>query len=213
MHFYLHFKIFKFIITVMDTVLLNKPLNKIGLILKTYREKIGLNQSLIAERAGISTSMLSQIERSVVSPSIETLMAVCTALGMDVVHLFRSISGQDAVRIYHRGERLKHDGSGIKYEQLAVSQEHAHPGEMFLIKIAPHEKVGMSEKGHEGVEMGYVLSGAATLLVNGKEYNLRRGDSVTLNSSHPHSLQNRGKVVFKAVWSVLPPHKDYLEIE
>lgn len=197
----------------MNTVLLNKPLGKIGLILKTYREKIGLNQSLAAKRAGISTSMLSQIERSVVSPSIETLMAVCGALGMDVVHLFRIITGQDAVHIYHKGERLKHDGGGIKYEQLAVSREHAHPGEMFLLKVAPHETVGMSEKGHEGVEMGYVFSGAALLLVNGKEYVLKKGDSVTFNSSHPHSLQNRGKVVFTAIWSALPPHKDYLEIE
>ena len=102
----------------MNTVLLNKPHRKIGIILKAYREKTGLNQAEIAKRAHISTSMLSQIERAVVSPSIDTLYAVCNALGMDITHLFRSISDTHQVRVRRKGERLKNSGNGVRYEQL-----------------------------------------------------------------------------------------------
>jgi transcriptional regulator with XRE-family HTH domain len=47
-------------------------LNQIGRMLKLYREKTGRNQGEIATQAGISISMLSQIERGMVSPSIDT---------------------------------------------------------------------------------------------------------------------------------------------
>ena len=63
-----------FIITVMDTVALKQIVPKIGKILKVFREKTGQNQGDIASKAGISISMLSQIERGMVSPSIETLV-------------------------------------------------------------------------------------------------------------------------------------------
>lgn len=197
----------------MDTVLLNKPFHKIGLILRAYREKTGQKQATIAKQAGISTSMLSQIERSVVSPSIDTLFAVCNALRMDITHLFRSISEKDQVRVQHKGERLRNKGNSAKYEQLILSIDTGNPAEMFLLEVAPQQEVGLSENGHEGAEMGYVLSGTASLVVNGTEYILKQGDSVSFNSSLPHSLQNRGTIPFKAIWNALPPHKDYLEIE
>ncbi len=197
----------------MNTVTLNRPRSRIGVILKTYREKTGLNQAVIAEKAGISTSMLSQIERAAVSPSIDTLFAVCQALGMDITHLFRSISDTQQIRIRHKGERLKNKGCGVMYEQLVVNMDTANAAEMFLLVINPRQKAGLSETGHVGSEMGYVLSGTASLFINGTEYFLKEGDSVTFNSSLPHSLHNKGPVPFRAVWNALPPHKDYLELE
>jgi len=197
----------------MDTVLLNKPHEKIGVILKAYREKTGLHQAEIAKRANISTSMLSQIERSVVAPSIDTLCGVCDALGMDISHLFRSISDKHQVRVLRKGERLKNSEHGVRYEQLVVNADAAFPAEMFLLEVAPRQKIGLSAHGHEGTEMGYILTGTALLVVNGREYILKRGDSVVFNASLPHSLENIGAVPFKAVWNALPPHKDYLEIE
>jgi transcriptional regulator with XRE-family HTH domain len=197
----------------MNTVLLNKPHKGIGVILKAYREKTGLNQAEIAKKAHISTSMLSQIERSVVSPSIDTLFSVCNALGLDITHLFRSISDKQQVRVLHKGERLKNTSDGIQYEQLVVNVDAAFPAELFLLEIAPCQKVGLSENGHEGTEMGYVLYGTALLVVDGKEYILKEGDSVVFNASLPHGLENTGTEPFKAVWNALPPHKDYLEID
>jgi len=193
--------------------MLNKPHKKIGVILKAYREKTGLHQFEVAKRACISTSMLSQIERSAVAPSIDTLCAVCDALGMDIAHLFRSISDKQQVRIHRRGERLKNTERGVRYEQLVVNMDMAFPAEMLLLEVAPHQKIGLSEHGHEGTEMGYVLAGSALLVVNGMEYILKCGDSVVFNASLPHSLENTGAVPFKAVWNALPPHKDYLEIQ
>jgi transcriptional regulator with XRE-family HTH domain len=195
----------------MNEVLLKSVLPEIGTILRRFREKINKKQGEVAHKAGISTSMLSQIERGAVAPSIDTLVAVCMALELDVADLFRRISPESPLRIHHRGKRLFTAARGVRFEQLSRSADASLPAEMLLLEIAPGKQAGVSDHGHEGVEMGYVLSGNATLVVNGTEYELSEGDSVSYNSHLPHKLLNRGTTVFKAVWNALPPHKDYLE--
>jgi transcriptional regulator with XRE-family HTH domain len=201
----------KFIITVMDTVLLKDVMPRLGKILKTYREKTGRNQSDIAQKAGISVSMLSQIERGNVSPSIETLILVCNVLGIETADIFRLLSCNQSVRIHHSGERLKLRNTGICYEQLMTSVQGAHQAEMFLLEVEPGFETTMSNNGHEGIEIGFVLKGEGTLIVDGSEYSIREGDSVFYKSSQKHQLRNCGKTIFKAVWSITPPHVDYLK--
>jgi uncharacterized cupin superfamily protein len=55
------------------------------------------------------------------------------------------------------------------------------------------------------------LEGSAVLTVDGIDYKIGKGDSVSFNSNLPHSLVNEGRKIFRAVWTALPPHKDYLE--
>jgi transcriptional regulator with XRE-family HTH domain len=194
----------------MDTVTLKQIVPKIGKILKAFREKTGQNQGDIASKAGISISMLSQIERGMVSPSIETLVAVCGAVGLEPSDLFKRLSGDRPVRIHHPGERLKMVQGGIGYEQLMTSVQGAYQAEMFLLEVEPGFRTSLSAAGHEGVEIGFVLEGEAVLTVDGVEYGIANGDSVFFSSILPHQLQNRAQKPFRAVWSISPPHVDYL---
>jgi transcriptional regulator with XRE-family HTH domain len=197
----------------MDTVFIKSHRQQIGHILRLYREKRGRNQTEIAESAGISTSMLSQIERGAVSPSLDTLFAVCSALNLELVELFGRLSPREAVHIVHPSNRLVASEAGVRYEQLITSLDPSFAAELFLLEVGVGERAGLSDRGHEGVEMGYVLSGSAILEVEHKSYTLEKGDSVTFAARLPHSLSNQGSVVFKAVWAALPPHRDYLESE
>jgi transcriptional regulator with XRE-family HTH domain len=195
----------------MNEAILQSVLPEIGKILRVFREKIHKNQGEVAAKAGISTSMLSQIERGAVSPSIDTLVAVCAALELDIAELFRRVSPKTPLRIHRSGKRLSTQSRGVRFEQLCQSADASHPAEMLLLEISPGKQAGVSDKGHEGVEMGYVLEGNAVLLVDGTEYELSTGDSVSYNSHLPHKLINRSKTVFLAVWNSLPPNRDYLE--
>jgi transcriptional regulator with XRE-family HTH domain len=195
----------------MNKVLLQSMVPVIGNILKRYREKIGKHQGDIASQAGISISMLSQIERGVVSASIDTLYGVCTALGLEPSELFRRVAPETPVLIRRPGERLSSRHDGVLFEQLAVSVQSNLPAELLLLEVMPGKRIGLSPNGHEGVEMGFVREGSALLSVAGTDYSLGRGDSVSFNANLPHSLVNNGKKIFKALWAALPPHKDYLQ--
>jgi transcriptional regulator with XRE-family HTH domain len=195
----------------MNEAALKSVISIIGDILKLFREKTGKHQSDIASKAGISVSMLSQIERGMVSPSIDTLLNVCNALELDAAELFRRIAPEPAVRIQKKGQRLYTDRDGVLFEQLAVSVQKNMPAEMLLLEVEHDKRVGLSNSGHEGLEMGYVLEGSAIMVIEGTEYELNRGDSVSFNASLPHSLINVSKKPFRAIWTAMPPHKDYLE--
>ena len=197
----------------MNKVRLESAQPRIGKILRLFRERTGRNQGEVSNSAGISTSMLSQIERGVVSPSIDTLMDVCCALGMDIAELFRRLSLKSPVRINHCGQRLTTGGDGAVYEQLIQSTDASHPAEMIFLEVEPGKQIGIKGQGHEGVEMGYVLKGSAEIVIDGTGYELSDGDSISFASYLPHKLINKDDGVFKAVWCVLPPHKDYLEQE
>lgn len=196
----------------MNKVSLNKPHHQIGRILRVYREKTGRHQAGVAAEAGISTSMLSQIERGAVSPSIDTLVDVCGALGVEMAELFGRLSDGTTVRIHRQGNRLSTRRQGVRYERLVASHDSVHPAEMFLIEVEPGRQVGISGRGHEGIEMGYVFSGSALIAVDETQHAIGAGDSVAFSSHLPHRLVNRGGEVFRAVWTVLPPHTDYLDV-
>lgn len=53
---------------------------KIGNKLKRSREKLGLNQSEIAQKVGINTNYYARIERGVVNPSLKTLQEILKVL-------------------------------------------------------------------------------------------------------------------------------------
>jgi transcriptional regulator with XRE-family HTH domain len=195
----------------MDALLIKQMIPRLGRILKTYREKTGRNQGDVASKAGISVSMLSQIERGMVAPSIETLMMVCAVLDLNASQLFRMVAADEhPVRIHHRGERLRNEVGGVHYEQLMTSMQGNWQSEMFLLEVAPGCSTTFSGGGHEGVEMGFVLAGEAVLTVDATDYAVSKGDSIHFSSHLPHQLRNCGKRSFRAVWSISPPHVDYL---
>lgn len=61
---------------------------KVGMNIKLQRVKHKLTQEELAFRAEISTNMLSNIERGIQSPTIETVAAIANALGVELYKLF-----------------------------------------------------------------------------------------------------------------------------
>ena len=197
----------------MDEAQIKSKTQPIGAILRLVREKLGKKQGDIAAAADISISMLSQIERGAVSPSIDTLMAVCAALNLDMSDLFRRIAPLRPVRLRHEAQRLFTKKNGVRYEQLVLNAEGAAPIEMFLLELDSGKQTGLGGVGHEGIEMGYVLKGNATMNIGGEMFEIKEGDSLSYSAHTAHVLMNTGKEKFCSVWSVSPPHKDYLEME
>jgi transcriptional regulator with XRE-family HTH domain len=182
-----------------------------GKVMRLLREKTGRNQSDVARAAGISTSMLSQIERGAVSPSVDTLVDVCGALGLAPAELFSRVSPRRPVKVVTEKNRLRTGQRGIRFEQLVTSSDLLHSAEMLLLEVESGRQAGLSGGGHEGIEMGHVLSGEGVLTVDGVEYVLKKGDSVSFSSRLSHKLVNSQQSTFRAIWTIMPPHRDYLE--
>ncbi|WP_280317138.1 helix-turn-helix domain-containing protein [Nocardia wallacei] len=78
------------------------PKEAIAAALRRERTRAGLSLTEVARRAGVAKSTLSQLESGVGNPSIETLWALCVALGIPFSRLLDPPRPQ--VRVIRAGE-------------------------------------------------------------------------------------------------------------
>src|SRR4051812_4784404 len=65
--------------------------SQIGERLREARQSQGLTARDVARRVGVSPSLISQIERDKVNPSVSTLWALVTVLGLTMSDLFSEV--------------------------------------------------------------------------------------------------------------------------
>ena len=69
--------------------------------LRQVREKKGYTLKVVAQKAGVSESLVSQIERNHVSPAIDTLLALADVLDINLEFLFEEYRKVRPVTIIH----------------------------------------------------------------------------------------------------------------
>lgn len=180
---------------------------KFGDKLRTMREKKKITLKEVAERAGVSESLISQIERNKVSPAIDTLLQIVEILGIDLEYLFQDFKKNRNVTLVHQSQRKRIVQGGVTYEQLVQTPQVAseHGIEAYLMTIAAGESSGSPEYGHIGKEMGVIISGTGTFSIGSQTFTLQAGDSISFDSGIPHQLKNTGDNELKAFWVITPP--------
>jgi transcriptional regulator with XRE-family HTH domain len=184
----------------------------VGQRLRAERESHGVSLRELARRLAISPSALSQIETGRSRPSVGTLYAIVSELGLSLDELFGS--GRAAADsgpaeagsvVQRRDERKRIDlESGVRWERLTP---HAERGADFLHVV--YEVGGASSRPgthmrHMGREYGLVLSGRLRVTIGfDEEHELGPGDSIAFDSTRPHRLENAGDVPVEAIWFVL----------
>ena len=181
---------------------------EIGEQLRARRHALGLSLRTLADRLGVSPSLISQIERGRANPSVSTLYAIVAELDISLDELLfterRAIANSAAGPIQRGSDRHRiRLASGVLWERLTTVSE---PGVEFLYVI--YEVGGASSaedayQRHAGHEWGYVISGELHVTIGFREYVLEPGDSISLDSRTPHRLANHGDTPVHAIWFVL----------
>ena len=183
---------------------------EIGEHLRARRHELGLSLRDLADRLGVSPSLISQIERGRANPSVSTLYQLVGELDVSLDELlFEDRRGPAAADpaggpIQRATERHRiRLASGVIWERLTTLSE---PGVEFLYVV--YEVGGASSpedafQRHNGHEWGYVLSGTLQVTVGFRQYLLEAGDSLSLDSTTPHRLANVGDTPVHAIWFVL----------
>lgn len=180
---------------------------RLGTKLRHIRELRGLTLKAVAAAAGVSESLVSQIEHDRVSPAIDTLFALCLALETGISELFADLAVGRNIQVVHAGERVRTSRPGVAYEQLAstAGMPSGHELEAWRIVLAPGASTGSSDCGHPGLELGILITGRATLSVGRETVALVAGDSVSFTAGSPHRLTNDGSDDLVAFWITTPP--------
>ena len=180
---------------------------KFGEKLRSVRERKSLTLKEVAGKAGVSESLVSQIERNSVSPSIDTLLQIADVLGIDYEHLFSDYRQKRKVSIMRASERGSIRRHNVTINQLSAANDiFREPAvEAYLFEIEKDGDTGTREYGHEGSEFGVILEGTAELVYGSETYQLAKGDTIAFPSNIPHLFRNTGSSMLKAIWVVTPP--------
>lgn len=176
--------------------------------LRRVRENKGITLKEVAEKAGVSESLVSQIERNKVSPSLETLIKIAEVIQIDFDYLFQELKRKNKIEVVRKGQRNIVKKQQVSLELLSVLERDADQKsaiEAFIIKLAPQGRRGSQEYGHPGREFGYILRGRASLKYGDEMLKLKAGDAVTFSSDIPHILENDGTEELEALWVSNPP--------
>ena len=76
-----------------------RPVPRVGERLREARQRRGVSVRSLARELGVSASLISQIETGKSQPSVSTLYAMTTALGISVEDVFASVPAGDASEV------------------------------------------------------------------------------------------------------------------
>ncbi|MDC7126918.1 MAG: XRE family transcriptional regulator [Spirochaetales bacterium] len=174
--------------------------------LRLVRERKKMTLKDVASKAGVSESLISQIERNKVSPSIDTLVTIANVLNIDLEYLFKDIKSEHKVTIVKPEERNRLLLNGVDYQQLSfIPGSDINPSvEAFYIDIPPGKEKGDLEFGHPGQELGTIIEGSGLFIYGTEEYTITKGDTISFQSDSPHIIRNTGKETLKALWIITP---------
>ncbi|MCU0821110.1 MAG: helix-turn-helix domain-containing protein [Spirochaetes bacterium] len=182
--------------------------------IREIRERKKLTLREVAERAGVTESLVSQIERNKVSPATDTLLAIAEILGIDFEYLFKEYRQKKLVNLVRADERSRMVVKDTVYQQLSktVGSDGEHGIEAYYMEINPGGSSGSTVYGHRGKELGIIVSGSGEFSTGGESWQLKKGDSISFDSSVPHMLTNTGSGMLKAYWIITPPKQFFNEM-
>lgn len=169
-------------------------INRLGDNVRTRRRELGLTLQDVADGAGLSVGFISQLERSLTSPSLTSLAAISRILDVDFTALFAPPKGDSQTTRAGKRQHYALDGSSFNYERIS-SNFPGHILNAVILTELPGSRREVSR--HEGEEIYYILSGALTVEIEGNVSVLGIGDSIHFQSSRSHSTWNHTSDVTK----------------
>ena len=125
----------------------------------------------------MSASLLSQIERGIVCPSISTLRRIANYLGTYVGVLLGERISKENAKVIRKNEKIHSViwGKGVKLYILTPGNPNI---EFIYNEYEVASSTGDKLYQHEGEECAYVIEGKLEIDLNGKKFILNNGDFI-----------------------------------
>ncbi len=165
----------------------------VGARIRALREARGLSLSGLAAQAGIGKGSLSELETGRRNPTLDTLYAVATPLGVPLAALLDD----------HDGAAIADEG--VVATRVRVIREPGRTTEVYLLRLAPGA-VRVSPAHAAGVEEQLVvIAGAGAVEYDDRSVPLGPGDHVRFAADRPHVYRAGPELELEAVNVIVTP--------
>lgn len=179
-------------------------MKKVGYKIRELRTRRRNTLKVLAKNTGLTTSFLSQVERSIASPSVDSLRKIANALNVKVGYFFEDEEQKAWVFVKKNKEYIS--------KQKKIFSEKLAPG-FFNIRMQPHivtigaktEISGNSISQNEE-KFVMVLKGKVELSCSAESLILEEGDSIYCTCDRElKKIFNIGKKEAKLLWITYMP--------
>jgi len=178
----------------------------IGKKLKTIRLSNDLTIQQLSSQSGVSSNMISRVERGLTIPSVAILLKLSSVFNKSIDYFVEEVSSTHEVVFTASGERkatVYEDSSNMITESFNAGLR--DPQFMsFYCTVPKGGKSGVANMYHPGDELIYLLKGRLQVEIVDEKYILQEGDSLSFKSHLPHSWVNIGDGEANVVWTLSP---------
>ncbi len=182
----------------------------IGVRVRELRQKRQLTLQQVAERAKLSKSFISKVERGAVSISIAALSRLAEGLGIPMGEIFDTTETPSDAIFVPRGQGTSLDKrSKLPYQyEVLVPRRGERVMQPILISI-DGKRTRFELRDHPGEQFIFVLDGQMQYICGNEEFRLAAGDCLYLNASISHGpkLKHDQKVRYLCVQTAESFHK------
>jgi transcriptional regulator with XRE-family HTH domain len=171
----------------------------IGQRIRKARLTRSMTLQALAVASGISTSMLSLVERGRVTPSLGSLILVADSLGVPMSDLIVDEPAKREEVVVHSTDRRVVEHAKHLVRRL-LRDDRRRGVSIAISEFPPNSDTTPTPHAHGGYEYGFVLEGKLTVEVDGVSYNIEKGDLISYSSRCRHRIWNPGKRNARTLW-------------
>ncbi len=188
----------------LDQVSTHEAAAALGARVRSMRREQGLTLKELGRRADLSHPFLSQLERGLARPSVDSMQRIARGLGVPVGMLWTSSARRTDAAVIRRdaGDRAHHFDPGAPGWLRTL----AGRGQPLVVC----EWTGGSRRWPEepevmpGEVLLYVARGALEIDLKGDVHALDEGDALMFDGGIPHRLRRTGGVATRALRVAMP---------
>jgi transcriptional regulator with XRE-family HTH domain len=178
---------------------------EIGPKIRLLRLAKGISLVELGRHSGLSSGLLSKIERGLLVPPLPTLMRIALVFSVGLEHFFVE-RAKPLMAVVRKAERLRLPDDPARQPPAYVFESLSYPVTdrrmdaylaEFRSESLPHA--------HIGPEFIYVVKGLLVINMGGTDTELSEGDSAYFDSSHSHSYRPNGRAPCMALVVVEQP--------
>lgn len=159
--------------------------------IKAIREQKKLTLDAAAELTGVSRSMLAQIEKGDVNPTISVLWKIANGYKVSFTSLVEKKA--DRVTVIRQCDQKpleEDDGRYLNYPIFAFDEKTLF--ETYRIVIKPAGTLSAQPHLNGSEEYITVFAGEVEIVVSDESFCLSKGDSIRFSANVPHAYRNIG---------------------
>lgn len=165
----------------------------VGGRIRDRRKSTGMTVQQLADRAGISRRLLTQIEHGQANPSLVTVTGLARALGTDFTVLLEPAGDADPLQVIApEGHRLVWSSEAGSTAYLLVATSGQRDADLWRWRLAPGDSYAGRPDPSGSQELFTVLKGTLTIVTEGAAQQVRAGEAARLLSDRAYTYRNDG---------------------